>query len=107
MTNNEILANIEKKFRKSMTTAEYNERLAVIRQQIVPYNRRKPKKKTKNVCGDYTYMILTDALRNVRKGSVDYLYNENQVLEFLRYEPNALVEYKPQWEAWEVWIPAA
>ena len=107
MTNNGILASMETRLRESMSTKEYANRLAVIRQQIEPYERRKPKKKTKNVAGEYQYTLLSDALRNVRKGSVDYLYNENQVIEFLRYEPNALVEYKPQWKAWEVWITAA
>lgn len=107
MTNAMILANIGKQFRETMTAAEYDERLLTIREQIVPYNKRKPEKITRNGKADYFGQCIGEVLRSIRKASIDYLFREEQVVELLKYQPDAQVEWKPQWGCWEIWLPAA
>ncbi len=107
MTNAMILANNRKQFKETMTAAEYNERLAVIREQIVPYtNKKKPEKTTRNGKADYFGQCIGDVLRSIRKAGIDYLFREEQVVELLKYEPGASVEWKPSWGCWEIWLPA-
>ena len=107
MTNAMILANIGRQFRETMTAVEYNERLEVIREQIVPYNSKKPQKVTQNGRTDYFGQCIGEVLRSIRKASIDYLFREEQVVELLKYQPDAQVEWRPQWGCWEIWLPAA
>ena len=62
-----------------MTAAEYDERLTVIREQIVPYNSKKPQKVTQNGRTDYFGQCIGEVLRSIRKAGIDYLFREEQV----------------------------
>lgn len=108
MTNAMILANTGKQFRETMTAAEYDERLVSIREQIIPYtDAKKPQKITQNGRTDYFGQCIGEVLRAIRKAGIDYLFREEQVVELLKYQPDAKVEWKPHWGCWEIWLPAA
>ena len=103
MTNMEIaaLASEQIPFRESMAAAEYDARLELIREVIIPYGDRKPKRSH-----DYNNVLLCEVLRNIRRGETDYVFGESQLIELLRYEPRAQIVYMSDCGVWEVSIAA-
>ena len=89
-------------FRSTMSGREYNWRLYHIRCLATPYQRRKPKRATRNAVGDYYGLVLSEVLRSIRNGEEDYVYNEMQLIDVIRYEPKATIIYMSDEQMWRV-----
>lgn len=72
-----------------------NELLPEIRGKIAPYENRQrmPKSEVKRVGVNFRNLI-NDAIDCLEEGNVGYLFTAEQVVEFLRFVPDARVEYK-------------
>lgn len=53
---------------------------------------------------EYFVAYINDVLHQIRNGAIDYVYNEDQLKELLRFEPNIQVSYHDG--VFYVWLPS-
>lgn len=119
MTNTALAAIPPVSFRKDMSDAEYQERFSYIRNNITPYNRKRPQDASlsssqlvsSRECVDYYNPFIAEVLISIRRTHlehpVDYVFSEDQLIELLRYEPRLSVRYMSPHEMWEVSLNVA
>ncbi len=107
MTNTEIFAGANKimPFVENMTALEYNRRFLLIRQLASPYKEKRPKRVVRKDTGDYFPFLVSEVLKTIRSNGQDYVFSESQVIDVIRYEPGARVEYLGD-GIWEVSLSA-
>ena len=91
---------------ESMTDDEYQIRLEMIRETI-PSKPIIPRTKSSKVGDDpdFSYTIISDVISFLHlRGGPDYLFNEDQILEVLRREPTAQINYLGDY-MWSVFLP--
>ena len=91
---------------ESMTDEEYQIRLGKIRETIPskPTIRRAKSSKVGDN-PDFSYTIISDVISFLHlRGGPDYLFNEDQILEVLRREPTAQINYLGDY-MWSVFLP--
>lgn len=97
MTNSQIISNASPQFKSSMTDKEYQVRLRDIRRKMPPGKRRGKSHPTSVIQShdffDSWDMMISGVLYSLSKRDRDYLFNEDQVVEILRYRPDAKISY--------------
>ena len=95
---------------RNMTDKEYQIRLNYLRknnnskQKLLPARFDRRCKKTVPTAKTPHALLIKDVLRSIRGNHSDYLFNEDQILELLYYEPWAKVRYIKDF-IWEISLP--